>query len=42
MISKAMFTSNSDEWETPQELFNELDDEFHFTVDACATDENHK
>lgn len=35
-------TSNSDEWETPQDIFDSLDQEFHFTLDPCATDENHK
>lgn len=33
---------NSDEWATPDYLFNELDSEFHFTVDVCATPQNHK
>ena len=37
-----MFTSDKDYWETPKELFNELDNEFHFTLDPCATDSNHK
>lgn len=36
------FSSKSDEWETPQELFDRLDEEFHFTLDPCATHENHK
>lgn len=35
-------TSNSDEWSTPQEIFDSLDQEFHFTLDPCATDANHK
>lgn len=30
------------EWETPQYLFDRLNDEFHFTLDACATQENAK
>lgn len=30
------------EWATPQDLFNELDAEFHFTLDPCATPENAK
>lgn len=42
MINKGMFTSNSDEWETPQDLFNELDWEFDFKLDPCATKENAK
>ena len=35
-------SSNSNEWETPQDLFDELDAEFHFTLDPCATKENAK
>ena len=42
MITKGMMSSNSNEWETPQELFDELDREFHFTLDPCATKENAK
>lgn len=42
MINKGMFTSNTDMWETPQEFFDKLDHEFHFTLDACATPENAK
>lgn len=30
------------EWETPQELFDELDREFHFELDVCATEQNAK
>lgn len=39
---KGCFLSNSDEWATPQALFDELDKEFHFNLDPCSTDENHK
>jgi len=39
---KAMFSSTSGEWETPIELFQVLDAEFHFTLDACATPRNNK
>lgn len=42
MNTKAMFSSGKDDWETPAALFRKLDDEFHFTLDACATDQNHK
>lgn len=38
----ALFSSLTDEWATPQELFNQLNDEFHFTVDVCASEENAK
>lgn len=37
-----MYSSNKDDWGTPQDLFDELDREFHFTVDLCADDSNHK
>ena len=37
-----MYSSNSDEWTTPQSLFEELDREFHFDLDAAASDLNHK
>ena len=37
-----MFSSNSNEWETPEHLFKELDNEFHFTLDPCCTHENAK
>lgn len=36
------FSSKTDRWETPQQLFNELDDEFHFELDVCADDGNTK
>lgn len=42
MISKVLFSSARDDWETPQEFFKALDDEFHFTLDPCADDHNHK
>ena len=37
-----MFSSKSNEWETPQALFDELDREFKFTLDPAATVENAK
>ena len=42
MNTELMFSTKSNEWETPKEFFNLLDAEFHFTLDPCATDENHK
>lgn len=42
MLTKGLFTSNTDEWATPQSLFDELDKTFHFTVDVCASPENAK
>lgn len=42
MIGNALFTSNSDEWATPQDIYDMLDKEFSFNLDPCATEENHK
>lgn len=37
-----MFSSNDLTWETPQWLFDKLDEEFHFTLDVCALPETAK
>lgn len=42
MINAGLFTSTTDLWETPQNFFDELDEEFHFTLDACALPSNAK
>lgn len=42
MINKALYSSKSDEWPTPNAIFEELDREFDFNLDPCATEENHK
>lgn len=34
--------AKTDEWETPRYLFDQLNDEFRFTLDVCATKENAK
>ena len=36
------FSSENDEWETPQALFDVLNREFQFTLDVCATPTNAK
>ena len=41
-MDKVHFMSATDQWETPQRFFDELDKEFHFTLDPCADDYNHK
>lgn len=41
-IARVLFESESTEWETPLDLFRLLDAEFHFDLDAAATDENAK
>ena len=42
MNNKLMFSSATDEWSTPQDFFDKLNDEFSFTLDPCANDTNHK
>ena len=37
-----MFSSKTDLWGTPQDLFDKLDAEFHFDLDVCAMPENAK
>lgn len=34
----ALLSSKSTNWCTPQDFFDKLDNEFHFTLDAAATD----
>ena len=41
-MDRVMFSSNSDEWSTPQDVFDILDQEFRFTLDPCASESNHK
>jgi phage N-6-adenine-methyltransferase len=41
-VNKALFTSDSMEWETPQWLFDVVNQEYKFDVDVCATAENAK
>lgn len=38
----SLFSSSSDEWETPQHIIDQLNEEFHFTLDPCASHSNHK
>jgi phage N-6-adenine-methyltransferase len=37
-LSDLHFSSDRLDWETPQDLFDDLDAEFGFTLDVCATD----
>lgn len=39
---QTIFSHNSDEWATPDDVFQELDKEFSFNLDPCATKDNHK
>ena len=39
-ISPTLYASRTDEWPTPAAFFAELDREFGFTLDPCATRQN--
>ena len=41
-MNKILFSSNSDEWVTPDSLYSKLNKEFSFNLDPCSTDENTK
>ena len=41
-LSKALFSSTKEDWATPQDFFDKLDEEFHFDLDPCADAENAK
>ena len=41
-MNDVMYSSATVEWETPQDVFDRLNDEFHFTLDPCCTHENAK
>ena len=41
-FNSGMKSSLTDLWATPEYLFKELDREFHFTLDVCADETNHK
>ena len=41
-INSGMFSSNSNDWETPQDLYDSMNKTFDFDLDPCASHENHK
>lgn len=41
-MNPGMYSSKTDEWETPQDFFDKLNAEFGFTLDVCATEDNAK
>jgi phage N-6-adenine-methyltransferase len=42
MVDKTLFASDRDDWETPDALFDALHEEFKFTIDIAASEENRK
>lgn len=41
-MDEVLFSSDKNYWETPKELFQKLNEEFNFTLDAAASHNNHK
>lgn len=41
-MNKALFSSNRMDWETPDDLFERVNKEFKFTLDAASSHENAK
>lgn len=41
-MDKVLLSTGKDDWETPQWLFDKLNEKYHFNLDAAATDANHK
>lgn len=39
-INKTLYSSQTGEWKTPPELYDKLNQEFHFTLDPCTTVDN--
>lgn len=40
-MNKELFSSKSDEWQTPTEVFDFLNSKYQFNLDAAASKENH-
>ena len=41
-MNDGLFSSNRDDWETPQDLFDRLNRMFNFELDVAADEKNHK
>ena len=41
-LNEGLFTSNTNEWYTPKKFYDELNKEFGFTLDPCATPKSAK
>ena len=40
--TEVLYSSKEEKWATPQDFFDKLNEEFHFTLDAAASDDNTK
>lgn len=41
-MDKVLMSTGKDDWGTPQEIYDTLNKEFGFTLDACADESNYK
>ena len=41
-LTTGVFSSTTDLWETPQDFYDRLNEEFHFDLDPCALPDNAK
>lgn len=41
-MNNVFFSTGKDDWETPKSFFEQLNDEFHFTLDPCCSHKNAK
>lgn len=41
-MDKALMSTGKDDWGTPQAIYDALNKEFGFTLDACADESNYK
>lgn len=39
---ETLWSSKTDQWATPQDFYDKLNEEFHFNLDPCADEFNHK
>ena len=42
LLNESLYSKEKYDWETPDALFNKLDEEFHFFMDLCANEKNAK
>lgn len=42
MLNDSLFMSNKDDWETPKDLYESLNNEFHFNLDPCCSKDTAK
>lgn len=41
-MDKVLVSTRNNNWATPQKFFDRLNQIFHFTLDPCADENNHK